>query len=136
MAPVSACIALVGTLGTSILPLPTSSGGCCCLLRSLLVLPVHRKVLTRQNVGQGTLVAEFAVALDEPGAYVLLPAGFECLMGERAGRASGTRPNFEEFAWDMGEVFNFVKMFRHILSIYLRLTAGEECRQRTLGWLS
>ena len=58
-------------------------------------------------MSEGALVAELAVALDEPGAYILLPAGFECLMGERAGRASGARPNFEEFARDMGEVFNF-----------------------------
>lgn len=51
---------------------------------------------------QGTLVAELAVALDEPGAYVFLPTRFKCLMREGAGRASSARPHLEEFAGHMG----------------------------------
>lgn len=57
---------------------------------------------------QGTLVAELAVALDEPGAYVFLPTRFKCLMREGAGRASGARAHFEEFAGHMGQIFNFI----------------------------
>ena len=52
-------------------------------------------------------MAELAVALDEPGADLLLLAWFEDLMGEGAGRACGARADLEKFAWNMGEVFRW-----------------------------
>ena len=52
-------------------------------------------------------MAELAVALDEPGADLLLLAWFEDLMGEGAGRACGAGADFEKFARDMGEVLGW-----------------------------
>jgi hypothetical protein len=69
-------------------------------LSSLLVLPIHGHTLAGQDMGEGTLVTEFAGAFDEPGAdvlwlgslgvvWVLVVAGGSRGMGEGAGEASG-----------------------------------------------
>ena len=65
------------------------AGAGSCLSR-LLVFPVHRHALSGQDMRQRALVAELAVALDEPGADLLLLAGLEDGMGEGTGRAGGT----------------------------------------------
>lgn len=52
-------------------------------------------------MGQGAFVAELAIALYEPGANFFVLAWFENSMREGAGRACGTRADFEKFAGNM-----------------------------------
>lgn len=74
------------------------------LLGRLFVFSVHGHALAWQDVGEGTFVGEFAVALDEPGADALLLAGLVGEVREGAGGAGGAGADLEEFAGDMGEV--------------------------------
>lgn len=83
-----------------------SSGGS-GLLGGLFVLAIHGYALAGEDVGEGAFVAELAVALDEPGAGLLLGPGLGGAVGEGAGAAGGAGPDLEELAGHMGEVLGW-----------------------------
>lgn len=83
----------------------TTTAALASRLGRLLVLPVHRHRLAGEDVGESAFVAEFAVSFYEPGAGLLVLAGFEDRVGKGAGRAGCARAYFEELAGDMGQVF-------------------------------
>ena len=77
------------------------------MLRRLFVLAIHRHALARQDVGQGALVSELAVALDEPGACFLCLAGLASAVREWARRTRGASADLVKFARHMRQVLAY-----------------------------
>lgn len=79
----------------------------CGGLGSFFVFPVHRHVLTGEDMCESALVTELAVTLYEPGANLFCLTWFEDCMGEGARCTCCAGADPKKFAGNMGKVFGF-----------------------------